>query len=299
MEKSKARTQGGLGSLMRSMAHRSLALSTVYSGILCIFASFLPAQERHDTDMASTVLQVQKNIAALRAKLPNFVCKEQIDMQEVADGKVVKTGQHVSTLVAVRRRQGESDSGFAESREDISATENGKQVKAEGYVPPFGVRGGFAEDLFQSFDESRGKCYDFNLAGREEVRGRTALVVNIQSKADDQKLGPQCAHVAARSTAKVWIDAESLQVVRLQKPTAKSLWFQGPFAKTNGEYLGTSVIEYAPVIINDVKYWLPAEKRVEFVKTKGQRSFAYQIEYSDFHKFDTSIKIVSADLESH
>jgi len=42
------------------------------------------------------VLQVQKNIAALRAKLPNFVCKEQIDMQEVADGKVVKTGQHVS-----------------------------------------------------------------------------------------------------------------------------------------------------------------------------------------------------------
>jgi len=61
-------------------------------------------------------------------------------------------------------------------------------------------------------------------------------VVNIQSKAMISSLALN-AHMAARSTAKVWIDAESLQVVRLQKPTAKSLWFQGPFAKTNGEYL--------------------------------------------------------------
>lgn len=281
---------------MRLIAHRSFMLSMIYSAILCIFACFSPAQKRIDTDVASVVLQVEKNIAALRAKLPDFVCKEQIDMQEVADGKVVKVGRHVSTLVAVRRRKGDSDSGFAESREDISATENGKKVKAAGYVPPFGVRGGFAEDLFQSFDESTGKCYDFKFAGREEVRGHTALVVDIQAKADDQQFGSQCAHLVARSTAKVWIDAESLQVVRLQKPTVKSLWFQGPFAKTNGEYLGTSIIEYAPVIINDVKYWLPAEKKVEFVRTKGQRSFAYQIEYSDFHKFDTSIKILESTI---
>ena len=283
---------------MQSIAHKALALSMAHSAILCILACLLPAQKPIDTNVASVVAQVRGNISSLRAKLPDFVCKEQIDMQEIADGKVVKTGQHVSTVVAVRRRQGESDSGFAESRQDTSATENGKPVKAEGYVPPLGVRGGFAEDLFQSFDETRGKCYDFDLAGREEVRGRSTLVVNILSKADDRHLGPQCAHVAARSTTKVWIDAESFQVLRLQKPAAKSLWFQGPFAKTNGEYLGTLVIEYAPVIINGVSYWLPAEKRVEFVKTKGQLRFAYQIEYRDFHKFGTSIKIVSADFQS-
>jgi len=188
---------------------------------------------------------------------------------------------------------------MAESRKDTSAIENGKQVKAESYIPPFGVRGGFAEDLFQFFDENTSKCYDFSLTGRVEVRGRAALLVNIQPKADGQQLGPPCAQVAARSAAKVWIDTESLQVVRLQKPTIKSFWFEGAFAKSNGEYLGAPVIEYAPVIINNVTYWLPAEKRVEFVKTKEQRSVAYQIEYSDFHKFDVSIKIVPADFDSH
>jgi len=285
---------------MSSIPRRSIALSTVSLVVLCIIPCFLPAQERDNSDLVSVVSQVQKNVATLRDKLPDFVCKEQATMQETVNGKVVKTSQRLSTLTAVRKYPRQNDGRFAESREVISATENGKQVKAQSYAPPVGVRGGFAEDLFPFFDLNSGKCYEFDLVGREVVRGRAAVVMNVKSKAGLQSLGPQCPHLSpGYSVAKVWIDSESLQVVRLEKNTIHELMFNGPFAATNGDYLLTPHIEYAPVSINNSTYWLPVEKRVEFVKVKGQRSLAYRLQYSDFHKFDVSMKIVSADLESH
>ena len=142
---------------MLSIARRAVALFTVLSTIPCVCTCFLPAQEHDDTDVASVVAQVQSNVAALRAKSPDFICKEEATVQETIDGKVAKTSQYVSTLVAVRKHDGQGG-GFAESREAISATENGKPVKSrQGYFPPFGVRGGFAEDLFLLFDENRSK----------------------------------------------------------------------------------------------------------------------------------------------
>jgi hypothetical protein len=94
------------------------------------------------------------------------------------------------------------------------------------------------------------------------------------------------------SAARVWIDLKAMQVVRIQERTVLVVGFSGPFARSNGEYTYSPLIEYSPVSIHGSDYWLPRLKSVDFIKTKGQRSSSYLSQYSDYHIFETSVTIM-------
>jgi hypothetical protein len=95
------------------------------------------------------------------------------------------------------------------------------------------------------------------------------------------------------NAARVWIDLKAFQVARIQERTIHSVDFHGAFSHSNGEYTYSPVIEYAPVSIHGSEYWLPRSKSVDIIKTKGQFSTSYTSQYSDYHKFETTVTITT------
>jgi hypothetical protein len=218
-------------------------------------------------------------------------------MQDIEQGKVTREDHIISSFRVTRRKSPVSSTSpvFLETREVISATVKGKPATVRNYVPPIGVTGGFSDDLFYFFDKEKVKCFDFELAGGEKIRGRAALILSIRGKDNVKSIGGKCSSVSPGTTSKAWVDPETNQIMRLQLFPTGYLRFTGPLSRWNGKYVIHQSIDYAEVFINEAPYWLPAAKRAEFVKLKGQRSFQYVVEYSNFHKFDVSAKVLPAD----
>jgi hypothetical protein len=244
-------------------------------------------------DLAQTVSNVRENVASLHKKLPDFICQEEVSVRETENAKTIEEKHYLLSLRAVRRSH-DSANLFSESRDVITATINGKAVNVHNYGPPIGLRGGFARDLFTFFDEPTSSCYEFKPTSTPGATESNTLVLDVTLNKNVQPLTTECAHVLMElSAAKVWIDLKALQVVRIQERTMHEVAFSKPFARTNGDYTYSPVIEYAPVSIHGSDYWLPRFKSVDFIKTKGQYSISYMSQYRDYHKFETSVTITT------
>jgi hypothetical protein len=251
-------------------------------------------QTGKSTDLAETISRVRENVASLHKKLPDFICQEEVTVRETKNAKTVEEKHYLLSLRAVRQPQDPANS-FSESREVISATINGKAANVHQYDPPIHwLRGGFARDLFTYFDELTSSCYEFKLASTPGATESNTLVLEVTLNKNAQPLPTECAHVPADlSAARVWIDLKAFEVIRIQERTMHEVAFSTPFARTNGDYTSSPVIEYSPVSIHGSDYWLPRSKSVDFIKTKGQLSFSYLSHYSDYHKFETSVTITT------
>jgi len=250
------------------------------------------AEEGKSPDIAQTISKVREHVASLHEKLPDFICREDV-LERTTDGaKTTEEKHYQMSLRAVRRTQDQAND-FSESREVISATVNGKAVNENKYDPPIHwLRGGFAQDLFTFFDEPTSSCYEFKPASTLGATDGSILVLDVIFNKSAQPLPIECAHIPMGfSAATVWVDLKALQVVRIQEMTMHELAFAGAFARANGAYTATPVIEYAPVSIHGSDYWLPRSKSFDVVKTKGQRRITYTSQYSDYHKFETSVTI--------
>ena len=252
------------------------------------------AEEGKSPDLAQTVSRVRENVASLHKKLPDFICQEEVSERTTEGAKTVEGKHYLISLRAVRRAHDAANS-FSESREVISATINGKAVNEHKYDPPIhGLRGGFARDLFTFFDEPTSSCYEFKPISTGGATESNTLVLEVTLNKNVRPLPIECAHVPEElHVARVWIDLKALQVVRIQEGPIHSIEYSGPFARTNGEYTYSPVIEYSPVSIHGSDYWLPRMKSVESIKTKGQHSFTYMSQYRDYHKFETSVTITT------
>jgi hypothetical protein len=124
------------------------------------------------------------------------------------------------------------------------------------------------------------------------------LVLDATLNKNLRPLPIECAHIPPGLTAaRVWIDLKAFEVARIQEKTSHEVQFAGPFSRLNGDYSFSPVIEYAPVSIHGADYWLPRSKSVEFIKTKGQFSISYTSQFSDYHKFETSVTITAIPEE--
>lgn len=282
---------------MKLRGRRLIAQFVVVAGL-----SGLPfhAQEARGPAAADIVSRVQKNVAAFQILLPDFICDERVTSQTIEKAKVTEEERVISSFRVTRRKSPVRSASpmFLESREVISATVNGKPTTVRNYVLPLGVRGGFSDDLLYFFDKEKEKCFDFELAGSEEIRGRTALVLSIRVKDNVGLIGGKCSSLPPGKTSKAWVDSESMQVLRLQMFSTRILMYTTPWNRGhNGEYLFYPSIDYAEAFINGTPYWMPAAKRGEFVKSKEQRSYLYVVEYSNYHKFQVSTNVLPADRE--
>ena len=281
---------------MRLRVRRLIARFAVVAGLSCLPVHPQEAPGPAAVDIAS---RVQKNVAAFQELLPDFICDERVTRHEIEQGKVTREDRFISSFRVTRRKSPVSSTSpvFLETREVISATVKGKPATVRNYVPPIGVTDGFNDDLFYFFDKEKEKCFDFELAGSEKIRGRTTLILSIRAKDNVKRIGGKCSSLSPGETSKAFVDSELMQVMRLQLFPTGYLQFAGPLSRWNGKYVIYQSIDYAEVFINGVPYWLPAAKRAEFVKLKGQRSYLYVVEYSNFHKFDVSAKVLPADYK--
>jgi hypothetical protein len=250
------------------------------------------AEEGKSPDLAQTISKVRENVVTLHKKLPDFICQEEVSVRETENSKTIEKKHYLLSLRAVRRTQ-DAENQFSESRDVISATVDGKAVNENKYDPPVHfLRGGFARDLFSFFDEPTSSCYEFKLATTPGATDSNTLVIDATLNKNLRPLPIECAHVPEGLTAaRVWIDLKALQVVRIQEKTGHGVQFAGPFSRSNGDYSSSPVIEYTPVSIHGSDYWLPRSKSVECIKTKGRYSISYTSQYSDYHKFETSVTI--------
>jgi hypothetical protein len=281
---------------MSLRVRRLIARFAVVAGLSC-----LPVhpQETPGPAAVDIVSRVQKNVAAFQDLMPDFICDERVTKQEFEQGKVTREDRVISSFRVTRRKSPASSTSpmFIETREVISATVKGKPTTVRNYVLPIGVTGGFSDDLFYFFDKEKEKCFDIELAGSDKIRGHTALLLSIRVRDNVKRIGGRCSSLSPGKTSKAWVDSESMQIMRLQLFPTRYLQFAGPLSRSNGEYVIYQSIDYAEVFINGAPYWLPAAKRAEFVKLKGQHSSLYVVEYSNFHKFDVSAKVLRKDYK--
>ncbi len=250
------------------------------------------AQEQKIPDLTQAIAGVRANVASMHKELPDFFCQEEILIREIKGNETTKETRYLLSLQATHKPH-DATNELSESRDVISITTNGKAEKVRKYNPPIGLRGGFARDLFTFFDAPSTSCFDFKpvMTGEAKDSGTAILDVSLNKNGGL----PACKHVPPDlSTARVWIDIHSLQVIRIQERTMHDLMYSQPFAHTNGTYSFSPVIEYAAVKIHGVNYWLPRSKSVTFVKTKGSYSISYSAQYTDYHKFATSSTIRTA-----
>jgi hypothetical protein len=239
--------------------------------------------------VAQLLPRVAANVQEQQRSIPDFVANEDVTMQVLENGKVIHEKHIVSEFQAVH---GDSKSKNNEHRKVISATEDGKPQNGSGYILPLGVRGGFAEDARGYFGGANMGCFDFELIRQDQLRGRSAIVLAMRRK--KTSLADSTCAAAYRVDATAWIDAETYRILRLELGPRKERDFTGPFSQGNGTYTFAPVIEFGEVQIADRSYWVPIEKRVDFVKENGKVTYKYVVRYSQFHKFVSTSRIVEA-----
>ena len=237
--------------------------------------------------VAQLLSRIATNVAEQQRSIPDFLANEDVTMQELENGKVIHEKHIVSQFQAVH---GDAKGRNNEKRTVISATEDGKPQNHSGYVLPIGVRGGFAEDVPGYFGQTNVGCFDFEMIRQDQLRGRSAIVLAMRRK--KSSIADSTCASAYRIDATAWIDTETCRVLRLELGPRIELDYSGPFSRGNGKYTYAPVIEYGEVQIADRSYWVPIEKRVDFVKENGKVTYKYVVRYSQFHKFVSTARIV-------
>ncbi len=264
---------------------RSKHLSWVW--ILLIATTYMVASAQDPS--AQLVSRVAANVQEQQRSIPDFVAHEDVTMQELENGKLIHEKHIVSQFQAIHS---DSKSKNNEQRKVISATEDGKTQNRSGYLLPIGVRGGFAEDAPGYFGGTNPSCFDFKIVRQDQLRGRSVFVVAMRRK--KSSLADSACAAAHKADANAWIDAESYCILRLELGEMKELDYSGLFSHGNGVYIYSPVIEFGEVQIAERSYWVPIEKRVDFVKENGKVTYKYVVRYSDFHKFASTSRIIDA-----
>jgi hypothetical protein len=269
----------------RTKRQRSKHSFSVWILLIAATSSFASAQD----PVAQLVSRVSGNVSDQQRSIPDFVANEEVTIQILESDKLIHETHIISQFQAVHSdAKGQSN----EQRTVISSTGDGKPQKRSGYALPIGVRGGFAEDAPGYFGGTNPGCFDFEILRQDQLRGRNAIVLAVRRK--KSPLADSSCAAARKVDATAWIDAETYQILRLELGEMKQLDYSVPFGRENGVYTFSPVIEYGEVKIADRSYWVPIEKRVDFVKTNRKVVYKYIVRYSDFHKFLSTSRIVEA-----
>ena len=239
--------------------------------------------------VAQLLSRVATNVAEQQRSIPDFVANEDVTMQVQENGRSIHERHIVSEFQAIH---GDAKGRNNEHRKVISATEDGRPQSRSEYILPIGVRGGFAEDASGYFGGTNMGCFDFEIVRQDQLRGNSAIVLRMRRK--ESSLADLACATARKVDATAWIDAETNRIMRLEAAPRNERDFTGPFSRGNGTYTYAPVTEYGEVQIADRSYWVPIEKRVDFVKGNGKVTYKYVVRYSQFHKFVSTAKIVDA-----
>jgi hypothetical protein len=255
---------------------------------LCVLLAATTMTRASAQDPVAPLLsRVAGNVQDEQRSIPDFIANEEVTIQILENGKLIHETHIISQFQAVH---GDAKGKSNEQRTVLSSTGDGKPQKRSAYALPIGVRGGFAEDAPGYFGGTNPGCIDFEVARQDQLRGRSAIVLTMRRK--KLSLADSACAGAHKVDATAWIDAETYHILRLEMGEMKEIQVSVPLGRENGVYTFSPVIDYGEVQIADRPYWVPIEKRVDFVKKNGKVAYKYVVRYSDFHKFVSTSKII-------
>jgi hypothetical protein len=238
--------------------------------ILLITTAWIAALSMQANPPLEDILErTSRNVQALQAALPDFVCKEKQVTKSSWNGGGTQTRE---SLVITRQTRG--GSMLVASRQVLSV---------KGRETLFGnqIRNQLA-DLIRTFaPESRGSN-NYKFDRRQTFRGTSSFVVEFETRKgasaghrEGRLMGGDTGHTMK---GKAWIDTNTMQVLRLE------LTEKGP---TSPSLVGLrTVADYGSVTIDGKPYWL----LTKILKT-DDRSNESVAEYSDCQKFEVTSEI--------
>lgn len=136
------------------------------------------------------------------------------------------------------------------------------------------------------------RIFDFQIAGREEIDGRSAIVLSFEPRADAET-STRGARIMKKFAGRAWVDEEDRQLVRVEAQLTDDLSFGfGLLAKLRK---GARALIQRRKVNGEI--WLPAEARfVGHARVFLVRGLHIDTlsEYSDYRKFtvatDVSVK---------
>ena len=234
--------------------------------ILLITTAWIAALSMQTNPPLEDILErTSRNVQALQATLPDFVCKEkQITKPGVRGG----TQTRESILITRQTRGG---SMFVASRQVLS-------IKG-GETPFIGnqIRNQLA-DLIRTFAPESRSSNNYKFDRRQNFRGTSSFVVEFETRKgasaghrEGRLMGGDPGHTMK---GKAWIDTNTMQVLRLEL-TERDTYI---FLRT--------VADYGSVTIDGKPYWLLTK-----ILKNDDWSNQSVAEYSDCQKFEVTSEI--------
>lgn len=270
---------------------------------LVILSLFLTASvSAQDASISDILPRVQENVAILKSQTGNFICGESSGQGYSSYAK----GTRSSTLRYIRYIPVPSDGkSFRPSSYEMYGEINVgntktiiKQYTYDGNKTQFKksnkILNGF-DALFSWLDKENERCFDFELLGNEAIDSRDVYKIKAKAKPDAKKAGKICQSFQENWNSTIWIDRETMQVVRLLTDPIKVNIPRIAYILTKGTIFSIDRFDYAPILVGQESWWLPVAnhhtmKRNDKVFQEGDS------EYRDYKMFKSSVKI---EFENH
>jgi hypothetical protein len=238
------------------------------------------------------VARVQQNVEKDLASLPNFLCDERITSQVLLKGKVGSEIKAESIVRAVRAGNEGTERDFVETREVVSV--NGAPARGQELRLPINVKEAASGSMAAVFGAANIRCFDVKIGGIQEFRGHKAVLLRFATKKNAANLGGVCPSKTPGQGGQAWIDPEAMEVLRIESTKLRQK-LHG--AEKNGlpieeDALYSWSIDFAKVLINGQPFWMPLTDKAEAASTYRKLRLTYVAEYSNYHKFGATSKIV-------
>ncbi len=246
-----------------------------------ITVSFAVVQARGqeaDPSLAELLARARESFATFNSALPSIDCDESIHSFEDQQGKITNE-QRATTLIRVRRQEGNSEEPFREER--IFQSVNGKNYPpgTKLKVPfPLIVNGAFGEDFRGLLSENAVSCNRYEVLN---YRGGLALKVSFGENASKTAA---CAKLLTTGVATFWLDRGTWQLLRAEFYYPKN---------GKGRFKGFSIdTDFGVTPFGGKSYVIPTKVFARLGEASGDDLLVYNAEYSNCHKFEATMRIL-------
>lgn len=260
----------------------SLPLGRIASGYLLSYCAAVFAQPPQSNPSLDQLLaRVEANTEQYKAAVPSFVCDERIVSQELHAGVL----KHETTVDAVFRvtRSSAPTTALEESRE-VKAID-GKPSGSKKISMPISFTGGFSGALAKYLSAERRQC--FNYQPDRSIPERPGTAAFTFTAKDTILNQPACVSIQPGTAGKFTVDSATMQVTHIERTVAH------PVGKDH-TVLGTASVDFAPIALNGVTFWLPTTITAGTSESPRTHAFRFTAHYSNYHRFSATSTILPA-----
>jgi len=265
-----------------------ILLALLLTSLLITLPSPLVAQQTPlqstqppDLTLDDIFLRLQQNLDSYRASVPNFFCDERVVSNMTVSGRSYRRTTTDSIFRLKRSMTDSSYIQFTESRE-IKAV-NKKPPQDQSLSGPAIFTGAFS-DALNVVSLQFQRCYDYRLIPNQKLHHDDALVIDYALK--DTVIDDKACPGPERHSGKVFIDPQTMQVVRLEMRTPNHESTSGALE------LWSWSIDYAPVAFNNNSFWMPKTITSTATANSEKIDWSFVATYSNYHKLTVTSRIL-------